>query len=338
MEKEKLFVAIGKRIQKMRKNARLSQDDLADALGTDRSYVSKIENGLPISVERLSDICVACHITPRDFFDDQVFLQTFYGGGALPADSDDVHKQWDLKSITEKLEEIERQGLMSIPATMYRDDDGIIGQILEREFVKEEDNGNFRDLTNYELKAMRYRKKISGNLTLFHKTSSAGLKPLEIFERFKQASPSQRDPSVMKWKLFTSIYGNKENSQGFRIQAVNDHELKLFCRGEYLSTWDITEGLKKIDKMILVFAETTRSTRSDNEQFHYMKAIAYENAINLAEAVNSGAIFMDLCIDQPYDCSKAPHDRGPHIRINNAKLDMLYEKKTVILDKPSLKD
>ena len=343
MIRKELLAAVGLRIRHVRKKAGLSQNAMADALGTDRTYISKIENGSPISLERLFDICKACKITPKDFFDDAVFLQTFFGTGnesilmSAVTSTDSATTVWDMEQIKQQLEMIEHKGFIPIPATMYRDDDGIIGQIIEREFVTAENNKGFRDLTNYELKAMRLKKKVSGNLTLFHKTSSSGLKPIEIFERFKQEAPSKRDPSIIKWKLFTSIYGNKENNMGFKLEAVSDHELILFNRGEELARWDITEGLKKIDKMILVFAETTRDTRSNNEQFHYLKAVAYENAINLAEAVNSGAIFMDLCIDQPRDESKAPHDRGPHIRINLAKLDSLYANKEVILDKPSLK-
>ena len=47
----------------------------------------------------------------------------------------------------------------------------------------------------------------------------------------------------------------------------------------------------------------------------------------LTAMIESGAVVMDLCIDQPASDfrKRAPHDRGPHIRIPLRKLTSLFE-------------
>lgn len=124
--------------------------------------------------------------------------------------------EWSKKSVVEKLQEISQKGFLSIPEGMYRNDDGIVGQILEREFGINENNLHIADLGQYELKGMRKRK--SGTLTLFHQTSTAGMTPIQIFERFSYIRTSRRDGTI-KRKLFTTIYGNKENSLGFILRV-----------------------------------------------------------------------------------------------------------------------
>ena len=120
--------------------------------------------------------------------------------------------EWTKEQVILRLKEIERKGFIPIPKGMYRNDDGIIGQILEREFGVKENNLHIADLGTYELKGMRFRK---GNmLTLFHQTSTEGMTPLQIFERFSYIRPSKRD-GTSKRKLFTTINGNKENSLDF---------------------------------------------------------------------------------------------------------------------------
>ena len=126
-------------------------------------------------------------------------------------------KTWNKEQVATKLREISGKGFISIPDGMYRNDDGIVGQILEREFAVEENNLHIADLGTYELKGMRYKKGKSSTLTLFHQTSTAGMTPLQLFERFSYLRASQRDGSL-KRKLFTTIYGNKENSLGFILE------------------------------------------------------------------------------------------------------------------------
>ena len=42
--------------------------------------------------------------------------------------------EWTKEKVIERLHEIEKKGYVPIPEGMYRHDDGIVGQVLEREF------------------------------------------------------------------------------------------------------------------------------------------------------------------------------------------------------------
>ncbi|HHU05997.1 MAG TPA: hypothetical protein GXZ65_05905 [Clostridiales bacterium] len=229
--------------------------------------------------------------------------------------------EWSKKSVVEKLQEISQKGFLSIPEGMYRNDDGIVGQILEREFGINENNLHIADLGQYELKGMRKRK--SGTLTLFHQTSTAGMTPIQIFERFSYIRTSRRDGTI-KRKLFTTIYGNKENSLGFILRASSSYNVDLYYHDEYLATWDLSSGIEKIQKVLLAFAETQGARNTREEKFHFVSAYILSSPKNIYEAISTGAVVMDLCIDQPVDGSKPIHDRGPHIRIPIKKLDTLF--------------
>lgn len=90
--------------------------------------------------------------------------------------------EWTKEQLILRLKEIERKGYIPVPAGMYRNDDGIVGQILEREFDVSENNLHIAVLGTYELKEMRANK--SSTLTLFHQTSTEGMTPLQLFDRF----------------------------------------------------------------------------------------------------------------------------------------------------------
>ena len=63
---------IGKKIEKIRKERRMSQYQLAMDAGLSTSYIPDIEKGLKCpTVETLDNICYALHITLKDFFTDQ---------------------------------------------------------------------------------------------------------------------------------------------------------------------------------------------------------------------------------------------------------------------------
>ena len=239
-------------------------------------------------------------------------------------------KTWNKEQVATKLREISGKGFISIPDGMYRNDDGIVGQILEREFAVEENNLHIADLGTYELKGMRYKKGKSSTLTLFHQTSTAGMTPLQLFERFSYLRASQRDGSL-KRKLFTTIYGNKENSLGFILKASGTYNVDLYYHDEYLARWDLSSGIQKIQQVLLAFAETKGERNTPDEQFHYISAYILSSPKNIYSAIAEGAVVMDLCIDQPADGSKPVHDRGPHIRIPVKKLDKLFDSAEKIL-------
>lgn len=237
---------------------------------------------------------------------------------------------WTKEQVIEELKRINQKGFISIPREMFRTDDGIVGQILEREFGVQENNLHLADLGTFELKGMRYKKNRPNMLTPFHQTSSAGMTPNQIFDRFGYIRKSNRS-NIMKKKLFTTIRGDKFNSLGFILKANSESDICLYYQEEYLATWNLSSAKSKIDQVILAFADTKGKSGSKDEQFHYIKAYLLDGANNFAEAINQGAVVMDLCIDQPADQSRGIHDRGPHIRIPIKKLEYLFENVEQIL-------
>ena len=53
---------------------------------------------------------------------------------------------WTKEAVIERLKEINSKGFISVPKGMFRADDGIVGQILEREFGVAENNLHLADL------------------------------------------------------------------------------------------------------------------------------------------------------------------------------------------------
>jgi hypothetical protein len=234
--------------------------------------------------------------------------------------------EWTKEKVILKMAEIRDKGFIRVPDGMFRNDDGIVGQILEREFGVAENNLHLADLGTYELKGMRKKKNKASKLTLFHQTSTAGLTPNQIFDRFSYEKPSKRDGSLRR-KLFTTIYGNKFNSLGFILRGNDKASIDLYFRDEYLATWDLTSGDGKIKQILFALAETRGTTNSKNEEFHFVEAYILSSPKNLYDAIESGAVVMELCIDQPASDfrKKTPHDRGPHIRIPVKKLNSLFD-------------
>lgn len=61
---------VGRRIATLRKRARLTQRQLADAIGTSPEVVSRLEHGaVTPSLERVEEIARALRVHPRDLFD-----------------------------------------------------------------------------------------------------------------------------------------------------------------------------------------------------------------------------------------------------------------------------
>jgi len=229
---------------------------------------------------------------------------------------------WTLDQITQKLEEIEKKGFIPIPPKMYRRDEGIIGQILEREFNLSENNLSIRDLGDFELKGMR---KKSGILTLCHKTTELGLTPIQVFDQFGYVRPSKRDPSILKKKLFTTIKGTRQNSLGFILKSSGSSGITMNYGEEFICGWNLEKSIEKVDQIILVKAETKGRTLAKDEQFHFVEAYLLDELKNMDELVDTGVIVIDFCIDQPINSTKGPHDRGPHIRIPKSKLLYAYK-------------
>lgn len=243
---------------------------------------------------------------------------------------DNIPKEWTKDEVIEKLKDINKKGYIHIPKNMYRTDDGVVGQILEREFGVKENNLHLADLGKYELKGMRYKKNRPNILTLFHQKPTSGMTPIEIFNEFGYIKQSNRS-NLMKKKLFTTIRGDKINRLGFILHPIDENKVELYNNDKYIASWDLTKAKEKIQQVILVFAETKGMTNSPDECFHYIKAFLLKNPCNFSSAISQGAVVMDFCIDQLADGSKPPHDRGPHIRISIKKLSYLFENVEEIL-------
>lgn len=235
--------------------------------------------------------------------------------------------EWTLEAVVQKLKEIKEKGFISIPEGMHRTDDGIVGQVLEREFHIEENNLCLRDLGEFELKALRTKSK---NLTLAHKTTKKGMTPIQIFDRFGYIRVSNRDPNQMKKKLFCTVNGRKANRQTLKLKSENSVTVDMYSGDEHLCHWDLTETLKKIDQIILVTADTQGKTNAKDEKFHYTKAWLMRGLNDLTDLINNGIVVIEFSIDQPLDDygnpMKAPHDRGPHIRIAKGKIKKAYQE------------
>lgn len=235
---------------------------------------------------------------------------------------------WSIKKIAKRFEEIKNLGFIEIPENMHRTDDGIVGQILERQFKIKENNLSKGDLGLFELKGMRTHSK---TLTLCHKKTDTGLTPIQIFDKYGYVKPSSRDAAILKKKLFTTIKGNRENNLGFQLKALGSSKIALLHKNKQISTWNLSESLSKIDNIFLGIAETQGLANSKHEKFHFVKAFFCEGLKDLSDLITEGTIVIDLCIDQLVDDKhlplKRPHDRGPHIRIQKSKLLHAYKSK-----------
>jgi len=234
---------------------------------------------------------------------------------------------WTKEKIHKRLVEIKAKGFLHIPKDMYRTDEGVIGQILEREFEIKENNVSVRDLGSFELKGMR---KKSGTITLGHKTTDAGLSPIEVFEKFGYIKPSKREESVLKKKLFTTVK-SKPNNLSLYLVPESDTRINMLYRSEFICSWDLSESLEKINAILLVLAETRGKTASRDELFHFTDAYLIQNLKPLSALVSSNIIVIDFCIDKRVDSNRLPHDRGPHIRIPKSKIFDAYEFNEKIL-------
>jgi len=233
--------------------------------------------------------------------------------------------EWTIEAVTQRLEEIKAKGYIPVPADTHRTDDGVVGQLFEREFHIAENNLSVRDLGTFELKGIR---KTSTNLTLSHKKADKGLTPIEIFHRFGYVRVSNRDPNVLKKKLFVTVKGSKPNPQGLRLRGIDGLSLDMVYGDEFICEWDLTKQLQKIDQIILGVATTTGKTNAKDETFYYKNAYLLDGLKPLKDLVDNDIIVIDFCIDQPINKDgtpiKAPHDRGPHVRVPVSKISKAY--------------
>lgn len=236
--------------------------------------------------------------------------------------------KWTLEVVIERLTEIKQKGFIGIPKGTFRVDDGVVGQILEREFHVAENNLCLRDLGEFELKALR---KTSKNLTLAHKTPETGLNPIQVFDRFGYIRKSNRHPDEMRKKLFCTVNGKKANPQGLKLWSENNHTVDMSFGDEIICKWNLERTLEKIDQIILVTAQTQGKANTADEKFHYTAAQLMRGLKPLSELINNSIVVIEFSIDQHVaddgaPLGKRPHDRGPHIRIPRGKIKKAYNE------------
>lgn len=61
---------LGKRVKQLRNNLGITQDELADLVGLDRTYITSVECGRRnISIVNIEKLAKALNVTLKDFFD-----------------------------------------------------------------------------------------------------------------------------------------------------------------------------------------------------------------------------------------------------------------------------
>ena len=63
-------IVFGKRVKELRNNLGISQEELADLAGLDRTYITSVERGKRnISIVNIEKLATALKVTLKDFFD-----------------------------------------------------------------------------------------------------------------------------------------------------------------------------------------------------------------------------------------------------------------------------
>lgn len=63
-------ILVGKRVRELRNKLGISQEELADLVGLDRTYITSVECGKRnISIVNIEKLAIAFKITLREFFD-----------------------------------------------------------------------------------------------------------------------------------------------------------------------------------------------------------------------------------------------------------------------------
>jgi len=74
MRNQNVKKCVGQRLQQLRKQANMTQQELADASGVHRTYISNAENGRRnLTFGLIDDLCRCMGVTLVEFFDDEIF-------------------------------------------------------------------------------------------------------------------------------------------------------------------------------------------------------------------------------------------------------------------------
>jgi hypothetical protein len=228
------------------------------------------------------------------------------------------------KIINEKLKEIFVMGYIENICVDRKNDDGNIGQTIERKLGIEENNKSQPDFLDYNVELKTSRNKTKSKITLFTKVPDIGMKTRKIFEKYGYTSKSKRYPTINKKKLNTTITYGKYNNRGFTLKTKNDNIFIYKKDGDNeveICGWSNLEN-QKINNTLLVFADTKGKTNSKDELFHYTSAVWLENPISIVEAIKQGLIVIEFAIEE---VDGKFHDRGVKFRISKTNLYKMFK-------------
>lgn len=232
----------------------------------------------------------------------------------------------NIKELIKKLKEIEKMGFIKT----VRPHDGGVGNTLESLLGIKENNIRLPDIGDIEIKAKRIDS--SSMLTLASKSPlPRGVNKLLFINYSHVAEDGIK-------KLYTTIYGSRINPQNFKVVFENDN-LVLQNKNNILAYWPVGllfEGLKaKVNKILLVYAETRGEKGSTNEMFHYAEAYMLEgiDLENVKEILRNGKLKFDIRIGADKNGKKIGvyHDHGTAIRISKQDYPKLYKKHDKII-------
>lgn len=226
--------------------------------------------------------------------------------------------------INEKLKEIFSMGYIDNICVDRKNDDGNIGQTLERVFGIEENNKASPDFSDCGTELKTSRNKTKSKITLFTKSPNIGMKTKDIFDTYSYISRSKRDPSLIKKKLNTTIKYGKYNNRGF-ILKTDGNNVYIYKKENdtdiLICGWENIE-CQKIENTLLVFADTKGKTNSKEEVFHYTSAVWLENPMSLTEAIKEGLIVVEFAME---NAAGKLHDRGVKFRISKKNLYKMFK-------------
>lgn len=226
-----------------------------------------------------------------------------------------------LKQLIKKLLQIKVLGFIKTT----RAHQGGVGNTLEFLLGVKENNLRTPDVGTIELKAKRLQS--SSMLTL----SSKSPLPRGVNKKLFNAYKLLREDNI--YKLYTTIYGSRENTRGFRVRIKNT-TLVLENPQSIEAYWPLErldDVLKKSSqKILLVLAETQGEFASANESFHYIEAYLLNglNFLRLQQALNAGKLKVDIRIgaDKTGKAAGKYHDHGTGFRISKNDFLQLFEK------------
>ncbi|MBI9038708.1 MAG: hypothetical protein JEY97_11295 [Bacteroidales bacterium] len=232
-----------------------------------------------------------------------------------------------IKEIQSKLLFLNAKGFVS---TKRKGPTGI-GHTLEQELNLTETNLAIPDIGGrIELKASR--KASNSMVTLFTFNRAVwNIDQKEIIEKYGYTDNNGRK------SLYSTIFHGINNPQDLQIEVEKSNN-KVYLKhqtGVRLATWSIFtivgKFISKLDKLIIVFADTRINELTNKEEFHYNQAYLLEKPSpdNFLEAFTNSIIAIDVRMHLKENDKVRNHGTG--FRIKETQIPSLYGKRRKIM-------